>query len=279
MSITVTRLAPEIGAEISGWRGSDLVNEAVAADCKAALDQYGVLVYREVHIEDGDLVRFSRLLGEVVVPKVNDPGEHPEIARITLDPDKSVLAGYRQGNFLWHIDGATDELPQKATLLTAHEVDPAGGDTQFANTYAAYDALSDEEKAEIADLRVAHSFATAQRIAYPDATDKQRASWEKVPTRVHPLVWTRANGRKSLLIGATAGTVVGWPEDRGRALLDRLLAWSTSPRFTLRHRWRRGDLVIWDNTGMLHRALPFEPTSRRLMHRTTLVGQELVTTR
>ncbi|ONH23902.1 TauD/TfdA dioxygenase family protein [Pseudofrankia asymbiotica] len=279
MSITVTKLAPEIGAEISGCTGRDLVNEAAAAGCKAALDQYGVLVYREVHIEDGDLVRFSRMLGEVVVPKVNDPGGHPEIARITLDPDKSVLAGYRQGNFLWHIDGATDALPQKATLLTAREVDPAGGDTEFANTYAAYDALSEQEKAEIADLQVIHSFATAQRIAYPDATDKQRAGWEQVPPRVHPLVWTRANGRKSLLAGATAGTVVDWPEDRGRALLDRLLEWSTSPRFTLRHRWRRGDLVIWDNTGMLHRALPFEPTSRRLMHRTTLVGQELVTAR
>ncbi|ABW09974.1 Taurine catabolism dioxygenase TauD/TfdA [Parafrankia sp. EAN1pec] len=279
MAIEVTRLAPEIGAEISGYTGRDLVNEAAAAACKAALDRYGVLVYREVHIEDGDLVRFSRLLGEVVVPKVNDPGEHPEIARITLDPEKSVLAGYRQGNFLWHIDGATDELPQKATLLTAREVDPAGGDTEFANTYAAYEALSDEEKAEIADLQVVHSFAIAQRIAYPDAADKQRASWEKVPTRVHPLVWTRANGRKSLLIGATAGMVVGRSEDRGRTLLDRLLQWSTSPRFTLRHQWRRGDLVIWDNTGVLHRALPFEPTSRRLMHRTTLVGQELVTAR
>ncbi|MCK9904909.1 TauD/TfdA family dioxygenase [Frankia sp. Cpl3] len=279
MSPTVTRLAPDIGAEISGYTGRDLVDEAVAAECKAALDEYGVLVYPELHIEDGDLVRFSRLLGEVVVPKVNDPGEYPEIAHITLDPEKSVLAGYRQGNFLWHIDGATDELPQRATLLTAREVDPAGGDTQFANTYAAYAALSDEDKAEIADLQVVHSFATAQRIAYPDAGEKQRASWEGVPTRLHPLVWTRANGRKSLLVGATAGTVVGWSEERSRALLDRLLEWSTSPRFTLRHQWRRGDLVIWDNTGMLHRALPFEPTSRRLMHRTTLVGQELVTAR
>ncbi|MBL7501056.1 TauD/TfdA family dioxygenase [Frankia sp. CNm7] len=278
MSISVTQLSPRIGVEITGLTGRDLVDRTATKDCQAALDQHGVVVYREVHIDDTDLVAFSRMLGEVVVPKVNDPGEHSEIARITLDPTKSVLAGYRQGNFLWHIDGATDELPQKGTLLTAREVDPAGGDTEFANTYAAYAELSDEEKAEIADLQVVHSFAAAQRVAYPDATDKQRAGWDKVPSRVHPLVWTRRNGRRSLLIGATAGAVVGWRADRSRELLNRLLAWSAQPRFTLRHHWRRGDLVVWDNTGMLHRALPFQPTSSRLMHRTTLVGQELVTT-
>jgi len=97
-----------------------------------------------------------------------------------------------------------------------------------------------------------------------------------VPTRVHPLVWRRRSGRKSLLLGATAAEVVGWPADKGRALLDRLLTWCTQPQFTLRHAWRRGDLVMWDNTGMLHRALPFEPTSVRLMHRTTLLGEEPV---
>jgi len=97
-----------------------------------------------------------------------------------------------------------------------------------------------------------------------------------VPARTHPLVWTRRDGRKSLLLGATAAEVVGWPAEKGRALLDRLLEWSTQPQFVLRHRWRRGDLVVFDNTGMLHHALPFEPKSRRMMHRTTLVGIEPV---
>ncbi|HSA49236.1 MAG TPA: TauD/TfdA family dioxygenase [Yinghuangia sp.] len=276
MSITVTAVTPNIGARITGITGPELVDPKAAQECQAALDRHGVVVFPRINITDADLVAFSRLLGDVVVPKVNDPGEHPEIATITLDPAKSVLAGYRRGNFLWHIDGATDELPQKQTLLTAREVDPAGGDTEFANTYTAYEALPDTEKTEIADLKVVHSFAAAQRIAYPDATDKQRAQWDTVPTRVHPLVWTRRNGRKSLLVGATADTVVGWPENRSRELLDHLLAWSTRPDFTYRHQWTRGDLVMWDNTGMLHRALPFEPTSIRLMHRTTLAGQELV---
>ena len=167
-------------------------------------------------------------------------------------------------------------MPQKATLLTAREVDPAGGDTEFANIYAAYAALPEAERAAIADLKVEHSFARAQSLVNPDATDEHRASWTRVPARVHPLVWTRRSGRKSLLLGATAGAVVDWPKDEGRALLDRLLAWSTQPQFTLRHCWSKGDLVMWDNTGMLHRALPFEPTSIRLMHRTTLLGEEPV---
>jgi alpha-ketoglutarate-dependent taurine dioxygenase len=168
------------------------------------------------------------------------------------------------------------EVPQKTTLLTARAVDPAGGDTEFANTYAAYAALSEGERSEIADLQVVHTFAHAQSLANPDASDEQRVSWDRVPARVHPLVWTRRNGRQSLLLGATAAEVIGWPRDKGCALLDRLLEWSTQPRFTLRHVWHEGDLVMWDNTGMLHRALPFEPTSRRLLHRTTLAGDEPV---
>ena len=119
-------------------------------------------------------------------------------------------------------------------------------------------------------------FAHAQSLANQDATEDQRRSWDRVPARVHPLVWTRRNGRQSLLLGATAAEIVGWPASKGRALLDRLLDWATQPQFTLRHKWREGDLVMWDNTGVLHRALPFEPTSVRLMHRTTLVGEEPV---
>jgi alpha-ketoglutarate-dependent taurine dioxygenase len=276
MTVTVT-LTPHVGAEIVGISARDLVDRSAADDCLATLHKYGVVVYRGVHIDDAGLVAFSRMLGEVAVVPT---GEHefPEIQTITLDPSKTnaLLASYRQGNFHWHIDGATQEVPQKGTLLSAREVDPAGGDTEFASTYAAYNALSEAEKAEIEDLRVVHSFAAAQRLANPEPSEQERASWDRVPTRVHPLVWKRRDGRKSLLLGATAAEVVGWPLEKGRALLDRLLEWSTQREFVLRHHWHRGDLVMWDNTGMLHRALPFEPTSRRLLHRTTLVGEEAV---
>jgi len=150
-----------------------------------------------------------------------------------------------------------------------------GGDTEFANTYAAYDALSDAEKAELADVRVVHTFAAAQLLSHPDPTPEERAAWDRVPAREHPLVWTRPSGRRSLLLGATTAEVVGRTAEEGRALLDRLLAWATRPEFVLRHEWRRGDLVVWDNTGMLHRAEPYEG-HRRLLHRTTLVGEQAV---
>jgi alpha-ketoglutarate-dependent taurine dioxygenase len=277
MPVTINAITPTVGLEIIGMTANQLVEPHTAAEAQRALDEHGVVVYREVNISDEQLLAFSRLLGKLVVQPT---GEHhyPEIQTITLDPAKTnaLLASYRQGNFHWHIDGAIDEYPQKATLLTARAVDPAGGDTEFANTYAACAALTDDERAEIADLKVVHSFAHAQSLANRDATEDQRRSWDRVPAGVHPLVWTRSNGRQSLLLGATAAEIVDWPASKGRALLERLLNWSTQPQFTLRHKWRKGDLVMWDNTGMLHRALPFEPTSVRLMHRTTLVGEEPV---
>ncbi|RDH76323.1 TauD/TfdA family dioxygenase [Mycolicibacterium moriokaense] len=270
-------IAPTIGLEVTGMSGDQFTDPRIAQQAQHVLDAHGVVVYREVHLSDDELLAFSRQLGTLVVQPTGEH-HHPEIQTITLDPTKTnaMLASYRQGNFHWHIDGATEEVPQKATLLTARAVDPAGGDTEFANTYAAHAALTESERSEIADLQVVHSFAHAQSLANPDATDTQRESWDRVPSRVHPLVWTRRNGRRSLLLGATAAEIVGWPADKGRALLDRLLAWATQPQFTLRHSWRVGDLVMWDNTGMLHRALPFEPSSVRLMHRTTLRGEEPV---
>ena len=278
MSVTTSTIQPAIGIEVTGMSGSQLVSHEAADECQRLLDAHGVVVYREVNVDDDELLSFSRMLGTLVVQPT---GEHkyPEIQTITMDPTKTseLMASYRQGNFLWHIDGAMADVPQKGTLLTAREVDPAGGDTEFATTYAAYEALPESEQAELEDLQVLHSFAAAHGKANPDATEEERASWDRIPSKVHPLVWTRSSGRKSLLVGATAAEVVGWPAEKGQTLLDRLLDWSTQPQFTLRHQWRRGDLVVWYNTGMLHRALPFEPTSPRLMHRTTLVGEEAVT--
>ncbi|MCK9900099.1 taurine catabolism dioxygenase TauD [Parafrankia colletiae] len=276
MAVTASPISPEVGLEITGLTGRQLTDPAIAADTRKYLDRYGVVVYREAHIDDADLVAVSRLLGEVVVAPMGGEKDHPEVSAISLDPAQSALAAYRAGTFFWHIDGANDLVPQKATLLTALEVATEGGDTEFANLYAAYEGLSGEEKARYAELRVVHSFAATQRLAHPDASPRMRASWDKVPSREHPLVWTRGNGRRSLLVGATAEQVVGLSEAESRELLDRLLAWATQPRYSLRHHWHPGDLVVWDNTGILHRAQPYTAESRRLMHRTTLVGEEAV---
>ncbi len=270
---SVEPILANLGVEITGVCGSDFVDPERAAECAAAVERHGVVVYRGAFIADHDLVAFSALLGEVVVQPT---GEHelPEIQTITLDPDKAArhMLPYRQGNFWWHIDGSTQAVPQKATLLSAIDVADEGGDTEFATTYAAFDALAPDDQTRIRDLDVVHSFAAAQRRTTPDPTPEQEAAWAKVPERVHPLVWQRPDGRSSMLLGITADRVVGLGQDESDELLARLLAWSTQSQFVLRHRWRKGDLVIWDNPGMLHRATPFEPTSRRLLHRTTLAG-------
>jgi alpha-ketoglutarate-dependent taurine dioxygenase len=263
----------QVGIEHTGLSGHDLVDSEVATRCLADLVEHGVVIYRGADISDGDLVAFSHLLGEVVVAPMGGMAEFPEISPVSLDPARSELANYRRSTFFWHIDGTNDEIPQKASLLAAREVADEGGDTEFADTYAAYRALPDDEKAELADVRLVHSMAASQLLVYPDPSDRQRAAWDAVPTREHPLVWTRPDGRKSLLIGATTNQVVGRSPEESEALLDHLLDWCTRPQFVLRHRWQPGDLVIWDNTGMLHRALPYEPTSRRLLHRTTLAGE------
>jgi alpha-ketoglutarate-dependent taurine dioxygenase len=276
MPVTVTPLGPATGAKITGLSGHALVDRSVADAALAALDAYGAVIFREANVDDEDLVVFSRLLGDVI-PLPRGGHQYPEIQKVTRDPSQSRLAAYREATFFWHIDGTTDEVPARATLLTARQVSRDGtGDTEFANTYAAYSELPEDEKRALEGVRVVHSFAASQLLVYPDPSPAERASWDKIPSREHPVVWTRKDGRKSLFIGATAGEVTGRPDGEGRALLDRLLAWATQPRFTVRHSWRVGDLVIWDNTGMLHRAQPYGESSSRLMHRTTIAGTEAV---
>jgi alpha-ketoglutarate-dependent taurine dioxygenase len=273
----IAELGPTTGVEVTGLSGGQLLNRDVADLCRDSLERRGVVVFREVNVSDDDLVAFSRLLGHVASLPMGGDSEHPEIQKVTRDASKSKLAAYRESSFYWHIDGTTADVPDKATLLTARQVtDDGTGDTEFANTYAAFDELPQDDKTAIADVRVEHSFAAAQLLVYPDPDPRERAGWDRTPSREHPLVWSHDSGRKSMVIGATAGRVVDKAETEGRALLDRLLDWATQPRFVLRHRWRVGDLVIWDNTGMLHRALPYSASSSRLMLRTSLTGEEAV---
>lgn len=278
MSVGTRLLTERLGVEVSGLVGPDLLEAGHADEARELLARHGVVVYRDLHVDDADLVAFSRMLG-TISPNATAEHEFPEIATITLDPSRTraLLARYRQGNFAWHIDGATEALPQHATLLSAREIDGSGGgDTEFASTYAACADLPEDVGARIADLRVRHSFAAAQARAHPDATAEERTRWDEVPARVHPLVWRRRDGRRSLLLGATAESVVGMAPDEGRELLSFLESWVTRPEYVLRHQWRRGDLVVFDNTGLLHRATPFAPDSVRLLHRTTLMGVEPV---
>jgi alpha-ketoglutarate-dependent sulfate ester dioxygenase len=275
--ISTKRLGKRIGAEVTLGDRAALLDNATAREVLDALEEHSVLVFRELHFDDAAQVAFSRKLGEVVILGSHTPtpdNPHPEIFKVTLNKNENRIAEYLKGTFFWHIDGATDEIPTKATLLTARQIAESGGDTEFASTYSAYDALPDEDKERFELVRVVHSLEASQRLVRPDPSPQELKVWRARPSREHPLVWTHRSGRKSLVLGATASHVAGMDENEGRALLSRLLDWATRPDFVYRHHWRVGDLVIWDNRGALHRALPYDFDSPRLMHRTTLVGAE-----
>ncbi len=270
--LTAEKLSAQVGAEVIGIdRDRLLDDDALPAWILEALDVHGALVFRGVHVDDEVQVAFSRRLGRV---ETLGSGVHPEIFLVTLDPARNRAAAYLRGTFDWHIDGCTDDVPIMATMLSAHAVADSGGETEFASTYAAYDALSEEEKDRFASLRVVHTIEASQRLVNDDPSPEELALWRSRPTKEHPLVWTHHSGRHSLVLGATASHVSGMDVDEGRSLLDDLLARATTPDRVYRHQWSVGDLVMWDNRGVLHRACRYDPTSPRDMHRTTLSGEE-----
>jgi alpha-ketoglutarate-dependent taurine dioxygenase len=272
MSVVTTQSLGIVGAELAGVHPDHLLDDpGFPAACMASLEEHGVLVFRGLDIDDETQIEFSRRLDQVGKPV---PAEPPRIFLVTLDPAKNPVADYLRGTFFWHIDGAQDDTPTKATMLSAHVVAVTGGETEFASTYRAYEDLTDDEKIRLARLRVVHSFETSQRLVDPDPTPEVLARWRKKPDKVHPLIWEHRSGRRSLVIGASADHVAGMDRDEGKALLGELLARATAPDRVYRHQWRVGDLVMWDNTGVLHRACPYEPSSTRELHRTTMSGDE-----
>jgi alpha-ketoglutarate-dependent taurine dioxygenase len=272
VSALSTRRLGNVGAEALGIEADRLLDDdGLPAAAMSALEEHGVLVFRELHLDDETQVAFSKKLDDV---GKSEPAPTPSIYKVTLDPTKTATAEYLKGTVFWHIDGAQDEVPTKATMLSAHVLSARGGETEFASTYAAYDGLSDEEKERVAALRVLHSFEASQRLVNPDPTRDELAKWRQRPDREHPLVWRHRSGRRSLVIGATADHVVGLDRDEGRALLADLEARATAEERIYRHEWTLGDLVIWDNTGVMHRVQPYDASSAREMHRTTMSGDE-----
>jgi len=267
MTLETIPLSPRTGTEIIA-DASALLSGAHTSEIRDILEQRGVVLFRGMNLDDREQVAFARTLGDVVDQGVDN------IYKVTLDKRITATAEYLLGTFLWHIDGTCDEIPTRASLLSARVLSEAGGQTQWANTYAAYDDLPQDEKDAINDLRVVHKIETIERAARSDFTEEDVAGWRTRPVRSHPLVWTHASGRKSLVLGATATYVEGMDADESRAPLDRLMEWSTQPQFVYQHEWRVGDLVIWDNTGTMHRVIPYPVESGRMMHRTTLVGEE-----
>jgi alpha-ketoglutarate-dependent taurine dioxygenase len=270
-TIAVEKLG-KVGARVDGVDVDRLRDDdALPAWCHETLEANGVLVFPGLHVDDETQVAFTRKLGTPVL--FHWRADLPEIYPVTLDPTLNSRADYLRATVEWHIDGAQDEIPAMASLLSAKVLSASGGETEFASTYVAYDELTDDEKARFDDVRVLHSLAGTQRLVNPSPTAEQEAAWA-ASAREHPLVWRHGSGRRSLVIGSTAVGVVGMDDDAGAELLHDLLARATTPDHVFRHEWGEGDMVIWDNRGVLHRVQPYDAASGREMHRTTIEGDE-----
>lgn len=269
MGLETVELTPRIGTEIKADIPT-LLSGTYASAIRELLEQRGVLVLRDLFMQKEQQLEFAHTLG-----KVQLQGEGG-VFNITIDPRINPAADYIKGSFYWHIDGASDDVPNFAALLNAKTLSEVGGDTYFANTYAAYDDLSDEEKQTYEKLRVTHSLENAQRYVNPEPGSVELSYWQMRAPKVHPLVWTHLSGRKSLVLGSTADYVEDMDLAQGRMLLAKLRERATQPENVYIHKWRLGDLIIWDNTGTMHRVDPYPLDSGRLMHRTTIDGEEAI---
>jgi alpha-ketoglutarate-dependent taurine dioxygenase len=173
------------------------------------------------------------------------------------------------------MDGVTvDQALPKATMLSARQLSASGGQTEFANTFAAYAALPDDEKRKIDGLMVIHRLEAAMRFVYGDLSEERLERYRRSPRMVVPLVWTQPDNRKSLVLGTHADEIMGMNYSAGRSLISRLMEWAAQPDFTYSHDWQIGDFVIWNNHGVLHRVVPYGEDSGRNLHRTSIMGYQ-----
>jgi alpha-ketoglutarate-dependent taurine dioxygenase len=276
MAFKTVSLTPRTGTEIQ-TDVDTLLSGGVSQQIRDLLVQRGVIVAREVPMNDEQLRIFAQSLGTVRLGTVKAEGERG-LMKVTHDKkENAVYAEFFAGTFFWHFDGPYEEVPPFASVLTPRVLSATGGQTEFANTYAAYEDLPDAEKTAYDSLQVVHTMQAAMWHSYEDVTEKQFALWRSYPQRTHPLVWRHRSGRKSLVLAASASRILGMHLAESLDLLQRLLAWATKPEYVYRHQWRMNDLLIWDNTGVMHRAKPYDVASGRRLHRFTLDGEEPIT--
>jgi len=278
------QIGPCFAAEVDGidLRAPLAADKVVAVH--AGMDEFAVLVFHDQPLDDEQQLAFSRSLGPLehaIGTSLRAPDEYrlpTTFADVSnLDQHHQVFARddrrrlFAIGNRLWHSDSSFKAIPAKYSLLHARSIPSRGGNTEFADMRAAYDALDAETKAEIEELICEHSqLYSRQQLGFTDFTDEERVRFAPVRQRLvrtHP-----ATGRKSLYLSSHAGGIVGWPVPEARAFLRDLVEHATQRSFVYAHRWCVGDLVMWDNRRTMHRARPFPAHEPRDMRRTTLAG-------
>jgi alpha-ketoglutarate-dependent 2,4-dichlorophenoxyacetate dioxygenase len=280
MNVRVTPLTPVFAARVDGPDLSRPLDAPTWAAIRAAFEEHSVLVFPGQALDDEQQIAFSRNFGSLEVTRSMNPAAGTPFARQSnldiktgevIPPDDRRMV-YQLANMLWHTDSSFKAVPSLCSLLSARIVPPEGGATEFASTRAAYPSLPEALKARVEHAVVVHDFAWSRDQVRPGFfTAEERAVYPPVQ---HPLVRTNpVNGRRALFLGAHASHLVGLPVDEGRALLTTLLGHVTQPAFCYRHEWGEGDLVVWDNRCVLHRATPYDTARhKRLMQRTTVSG-------
>jgi alpha-ketoglutarate-dependent 2,4-dichlorophenoxyacetate dioxygenase len=284
MPITMRQVGPCFAAEVDGVDMSKPLTREEIDAVHAGMDRYAVLVFHDQHITDAQQLAFTRSLG-VIEHAIGTSLRAPDEYRLpttfadvsNLDKDNKVFARddrprlFGLGNRLWHSDSSFKVTPAKYSLLRAVSIPSKGGNTEYADMRAAYDALDDETKAEIEELVCEHSQLYSRSIlGFTDFTDEERLRFKPVRqclVRTHPVT-----KRKSLYLASHAGGIIGWPVPEARAFLRDLVEHATQRQFVYAHTWRVGDLVMWDNRQTMHRARPFPFDEARDMRRTTLAG-------
>jgi taurine dioxygenase len=283
MPITVTKCDAALGAEI-GFDLSGPIDDDAFAEIEAVFHDNIVVVFRGQTLSNEQHIAFSRRFGELeihIVKKYLLPG-YPEILLISnIRGAAGEHIGLADAGFTWHSDTSYRRTPSRCSLLHAKEVPHqdgvALGDTVFANCVAAYEALPAAMKRHLDGLKASHRYSSRRRIENSPRPKLTQAQLDETPDILHPIVRTHPyTGRKALYL--TAGECVGiagMPEDEALDLIDELDRHCVRPEFLYRHKWRVGDLVMWDNAGAMHLAIcDYALPQRRLMHRTTVIGGE-----
>lgn len=281
-------LCPLFGAEVLDVDLSKNLDDRTFSAIEKTFNGCSVVLFRDQRITDEQHVRFSRRLGELEIHVLKEyvKPRHPEIYVLSNIVENGKAIGIKDAGNYWHTDLSYTRAPSRGSIMYALEV-PRGadgtplGDTQFASTAAAYDALPDKMKDRLAGMKAVHRFwdryVGERKAAGSDVaiSDERRA---QTPDVIHPVIRTHPfTGRKCLYVneGFTIG-IVGMPDNDARILLKDLFAHCTRPEFSYRHQWRSGDIVMWDNCATLHRAtVDYALPQRRLMQRTTLKGSEV----
>lgn len=271
-------LCPAFGAELTGVDLSRPMDDALYARIRDAFIAHQLLLFRDQDMPPARQVELGRRFGEVQVHVMNQyhASGFPELYYLSNLNDKGEPSGAHpdKGTLAWHTDGSWRRVTGQATMMYAEVLPSAGGDTHFCDMYSAYDALDDDMKARLARLRAVHNldFSRGRRHGEDPMNEAQKRA---APPVDHPVVRTHPDtGRKCIFLGDHAETIVGLDYAAGRALVEEINALIVRPELTYAHRWRPGDLMIWDNRCLMHRAMPYDTArERRVMRRCTILGE------